>query len=67
MSAPRWLGEAATVLKVSEQILKRELRAGRLPGANVGGRWRISRRLHEQSPAGEWQPPTQPTTAGHRG
>lgn len=37
------VGEAATILRVSEKTIVRELRKGSLKGSKVGGAWRIRR------------------------
>jgi len=38
------LGEAAELLRTSEEGVRKEAEAGRIPGRNIGGEWRFSRR-----------------------
>lgn len=35
--------EAAALLKVHSQTIYRKLRSGQLPGARIGGQWRLRR------------------------
>lgn len=54
--------QAAEYLQVTRQTILRGLRCGRLPGAKVGSRWRLSRAALEAYAAGAWRPSTNAVT-----
>jgi len=44
-SAPSWLSfeEVRQELRIGDKLLRREIRAGRIPATKVGSLWRINR------------------------
>jgi excisionase family DNA binding protein len=48
--------EAAEYLRVTPQTVYRRLREGSLPGAKVGGQWRILKEDLDAYLKGKWKP-----------
>ncbi len=51
------LKQAADLLQISERTLQRIVKAGEVPGAQVGGQWRFDRDQLREMVRGEWRPP----------
>ena len=50
------LQQAAEMLQISERTIQRMLKAGEIPGAQIGGQWRFDREQLLAMVRGEWKP-----------
>ena len=50
------LQQAAEMLQISERTIQRMLKAGEIPGSQVGGQWRFDREQLRDMVRGEWKP-----------
>ena len=50
------LQQAAEMLQISERTIQRMLKAGEIPGAQIGGQWRFDREQLRSMVRGEWKP-----------
>lgn len=51
------LKQAADYLQISERTLQRIVKAGEVPGTQVGGQWRFEREQLREMVRGQWSPP----------